>query len=65
MSDIVYPPLITLRISRNEYARLLFEALRAGSEDLTRRGQQYVLPTSLVVRQSVGRAPGKDKSRGR
>lgn len=65
MSDIVYPPLTTLRISRYEYARLLFEALRTGSEDLTRRGQQYTLPTSMVVRQSVGPAPGKIKSRSR
>src|SRR5262249_47205540 len=43
MSEIVYPPLTTLRISRKEYAQLLFEALRAGSEDLNRKGKQYVL----------------------
>jgi LacI family transcriptional regulator len=59
MSDIVYPPLTTLRISREEYARLLFESLRAGSEDLTRPGRHYVLATSLVVRQSTGPAPRK------
>ncbi|HEX4310001.1 MAG TPA: LacI family DNA-binding transcriptional regulator [Acidobacteriaceae bacterium] len=59
MSDIVYPPLTTLRISREEYARLLFESLRAGSEDLTRPGRNYVLSTSLVVRQSTGPAPAK------
>jgi LacI family transcriptional regulator len=65
MSDIVYPPLTTLRISRKEYARLLFEALRAGSEDLTRPGKQYVLPTSLVVRQSTGPALDARKPRRR
>ena len=59
MSDIVYPPLTTLRISREEYARLLFESLRAGSEDLTRRGRQYVLATTLVIRESTGPAPHK------
>jgi LacI family transcriptional regulator len=53
MSDMVYPPLTTLRISRKEYARLLFEALREGS-DLNRKGKQYVLSTSLVERKSTG-----------
>jgi LacI family transcriptional regulator len=65
MSDIVYPPLTTLRISRKEYAQLLFEALRAGSEDLSRKGNQYVLSTSLVVRKSTGPAPKTEKPRRR
>ncbi|HEY2468666.1 MAG TPA: LacI family DNA-binding transcriptional regulator [Terracidiphilus sp.] len=63
MSDIVFPPLTTLAISRKEYARLLFEALRAGSEDLTRPGKQYTLPTRLVVRESTGPAPSGAKVR--
>ncbi len=63
MSDIVYPPLTTLRISRKEYARLIFEALRAGSENLNRAGRQYVLSTSLVVRKSTGPAPNIEKAR--
>lgn len=57
MADIVYPPLTTLRISRKEYARVLFEALATGNDDLTRVGRQYMLPTSLVVRSSTGPAP--------
>lgn len=65
MSDIVFPPLTTLAISRNEYARLLFEALRAGSEDLGRTGKQYTLPTRLVVRKSTGPAPSGAKSGAR
>ena len=59
MSDIVYPPLTTLRISRKEYARLLFEALRAGSENLGKTGRRYVLSTSLVVRKSTGPVPDR------
>ena len=59
MSDIVFPPLTTLRISRTEYARLLFEALRAGGDDLTRPGQEYILPMSLVVRRSTGPVPAR------
>ena len=54
MADIVNPPLTTLRISRREYARMLFEAMRATGEDLNQPGRQYALPTSLVVRASTG-----------
>ena len=57
MSDIVFPPLTTLRISRGDYARLLFEALHAGAEDITLSGRQFLLPTTLVVRRSTGPAP--------
>jgi LacI family transcriptional regulator len=57
LADIVFPPLTTLRISRKEYARLLYEALREAGEDLTRPGKQFTLPISLVVRQSTGPAP--------
>jgi LacI family transcriptional regulator len=63
MSDIVHPPLTTLRISRKEYAQLLFEALRAGSEDLSRKGKQYVLSTSLLVRKSTGPAPDRTRAK--
>ena len=62
MSDIVFPPLTTLAISRKEYARLLFEALRDSGENLTRPGKQYVLPTRLVVRKSTGPAPSGSKT---
>jgi DNA-binding LacI/PurR family transcriptional regulator len=57
MSDIVYPPLTTLRISRREYAHLLYEALRTAGEDLTQPGRQFLLSTTLVIRQSTGPAP--------
>lgn len=57
LSDIVFPPLTTLRISRREYAELLFTALHDGGEDLGRPGRQYTLSTKLVVRQSTGPAP--------
>lgn len=57
LSDIVFPPLTTLRISRREYAELLFAALRDGGEDLASHGRQYTLSTKLVVRQSTGPAP--------
>ncbi|MGA2651239.1 MAG: LacI family DNA-binding transcriptional regulator [Terracidiphilus sp.] len=57
MSDIVFPPLTTLRISRKEYAGMLFKALQSAGKDLTQPGQKFSLSTRLVVRQSTGPAP--------
>jgi DNA-binding LacI/PurR family transcriptional regulator len=71
MADVVYPPLTTLRISRKEYARMLFHALQGASRDLTKQGARYTLPTTLVIRQSTGPAPDapmprqKNKDRAR
>jgi DNA-binding LacI/PurR family transcriptional regulator len=57
MSDIVYPPLTTLRISRRQYAQMLFDALQWSAEDLTRPGKVLSLPMKMVVRESTGPAP--------
>lgn len=65
MSDIVFPPLTTLRISRKDYARMLFEALRETGKDLSRPGPQFRLPMSLVVRRSTGAAPANHRDGSR
>lgn len=65
MSDIVFPPLTTLQISRKEYAQLLFDALRSGGEDLARQGRRYVLRPGIVVRRSTGPVPNGGKTRAR
>ena len=57
MSDVVYPPLTTLRISRRQYAQMLFDALQLGAEDVSKTGKVFSLPMKLVVRQSTGPAP--------
>ena len=57
MSDVVFPPLTTLRISRRLYAQMLFEALKLGTDDVTRPGRVFSLPMELLVRKSTGRAP--------
>jgi LacI family transcriptional regulator len=57
MSDIVYPPLTTLRISRRQYAQTLFDALQSGAEDLSNPGKVFSLPMKLIVRQSTGPVP--------
>ena len=60
MSDIVNPPLTTLRISRRDYAHMLFDALRETGKDLSRPGPSFRLPMSLVVRQSTGAPPASN-----
>jgi LacI family transcriptional regulator len=57
MSDIVYPPLTTLRISRRQYAQMLFDALQMGAEELSKPGKVLSLPMQIVIRQSTGAAP--------
>jgi LacI family transcriptional regulator len=61
MSDIVSPPLTTLRISLRQYAGMMMEALQATGEDLTQPGRQFTVPTTLIVRQSTGPAPAAAK----
>jgi LacI family transcriptional regulator len=66
MSDIVFPPLTTLRISRKEYAGMLFKALQMAGKDLTKPGHKFTLATRLVVRQSTGPVPvGNRRPTGR
>ena len=57
MSDIVFPPLTTLRISRKEYAGMLFKALQMAGKDVTKPGHKFTLATRLIVRQSTGPVP--------
>ncbi len=61
MSDIVYPPLTTLRISRKQYAQMLFDALQMAAKDLSQPGKVLSLPMTIVVRQSTGPAPKHDR----
>ena len=60
LAEFVYPPLTTVRMSQSELARLAFSALLS---DVQRQapapnGTEYVLETSLVLRESTALAPG-------
>ena len=57
LSDIVHPPLTTLRLSRHELATVFFEALEHLKSSPHSKGKQYSVKTSLVVRESTGPAP--------
>ena len=54
LSDIMYPPLTTLRLSRRELAKTCVSALEALLNDPQRTGVQYKVETALVVRDSTG-----------
>lgn len=54
LSDIVYPPLTTLRLPRNELARTFVTALEVLGNSPHKNGMQYKVETSLVPRSSTG-----------
>jgi LacI family transcriptional regulator len=54
LSDIVYPPLTTLRLSRHELAKTFVSALEVLANSPHRNGKQYNVETSLVIRDSTG-----------
>jgi DNA-binding LacI/PurR family transcriptional regulator len=59
LSDILYPPLTTLRLSRNELASIFFKALESARIEPHAAGQQYSIETSLIVRGSTSRAKSR------
>jgi LacI family transcriptional regulator len=54
LSDMVYPPLTTLRLPRHEMAEMVANALDSLAENPHGEGKQYKIKTSLVVRSSTG-----------
>jgi DNA-binding LacI/PurR family transcriptional regulator len=56
LSDILHPPLTTLRLARQEFAQIFFDALEAMRENPHTDGRQYSIKTSLVIRESTGPA---------
>ncbi len=58
LADYVYPPLTSVRMSRNDLARGAFAVLRAHIEKPESAPRLGVhIPTSLIVRESTGPAP--------
>lgn len=54
LSDIIFPPLTTIRLSRSELAETFYEALSSFGTDPHRSGKQYQVTSSLVQRSSTG-----------
>lgn len=64
LSDILHPPLTTLRLSRQQFAEIFFEALEALREQPHIDGRQYSIKTSLIVRESTGPIKRSTKRKG-
>src|ERR1700728_2364506 len=64
ISAFTQPALTTVRLSRDEIARVEVRAL-AGSREEGGKGAEYGVPTSLVLRSSTGPAPGTRAKAGR
>jgi len=60
LAQFVLPPLTSVRMSQSELARLAFHALLADVQRQTPapNGTEYVMQTSLVLRESTTLAPG-------
>src|SRR6185437_9016333 len=54
LSDIILPPLTTLRLPREQLARTFVTALEAFGPDPHIAGKQYKVETTLIVRESTG-----------
>ena len=57
LSDVVHPPLTTIRLPRHQLAEAFVTALGSSAQDPQAIGKQYSVKTSLVVRSSTGPAP--------
>jgi LacI family transcriptional regulator len=59
LSDVVFPPLTTVRLPRHEMAEMFVTALESFASDPHAVGKQYSVKTSLMVRASTGPARKK------
>jgi DNA-binding LacI/PurR family transcriptional regulator len=55
LSDVVQPPLTTIRIPRRRMAEACLKALNFTKEDVERRGHRFSVPAELVIRESTTR----------
>lgn len=54
LSDIIHPPLTTLRLSRQELAQAFYDSLSLFGKDPHVLGKQLSVSTALVIRSSTG-----------
>lgn len=67
LAQFIIPPLTTVKMSQTEIARLAFHALlsEVQRKTVSRDGSEYVLRTSLVLRDSTAMAPKSSPQQGR
>jgi DNA-binding LacI/PurR family transcriptional regulator len=55
LSAFTQPPLTTIRVSREEVARIAFRALFNANQDVHPQGEEFTIQPTLVQRKSTGR----------
>ncbi len=55
LTEVIQPPLTTIRIPRKRLAKACIDALNYTKEDVERVGKQFSVPTELIVRESTAR----------
>jgi LacI family transcriptional regulator len=55
LSEVMQPPLTTIRIPRRRMAEACVQALNHLKENVERRGSRYAVPAQLIVRESTAR----------
>jgi LacI family transcriptional regulator len=67
LARFMLPPLTTVQMSQSELARIAFNALltEVQRDDPLKHGTEYVLQTSLVLRDSTALAPAISRSKAR
>jgi DNA-binding LacI/PurR family transcriptional regulator len=55
LSDVLQPPIKTIRIPRRRMAEACLKAMNRTKEDVERRGSRYSVPADLVLRESTAR----------
>ena len=59
LTDVLQPPLTTIRIPRKRMAEACLKALHHTKDDVDRKGARYSVPTELIVRESTARVPAR------
>jgi LacI family transcriptional regulator len=55
LSDVLQPPLTTIRVPRRRMAETCLKALEFTKQDVSQAGRRYSVPAELVVRESTDR----------
>lgn len=65
LSEVVQPPLTTIRIPRKRLATACLQAMNYTKQNLKRIGTQLSVPTELVVRESTARPKSAPKNKSK
>ncbi|MBW8749367.1 MAG: LacI family DNA-binding transcriptional regulator [Acidobacteria bacterium] len=65
LSEVVQPPLTTIRIPRKRLATACLQAMNYTKQNLERMGAEFSVPTQLIVRESTARPKSAPKKKSK